>query len=113
MEIVTSTDRPDLEKEAAQAFREKWPEFIFHDPLGPKYLPRVEKYFARYDVMVLDEGAVVAGGWGVPVPWDGTIADLPDGYDGALVRSVEAHEAGQPATTLSFMAAAVKSGHDR
>ena len=82
IEIVTAADRPDLADEAARAFREKWPEFIFHDPLAPKYLSRVEEYFARYDVLVLDEGAVVAGGWAVPMPWDGSLADLPDGYDG-------------------------------
>jgi hypothetical protein len=32
MEIVTSSDRPDLEAQANEVFRVKWPEFIFHDP---------------------------------------------------------------------------------
>lgn len=113
MEFVTTADRPDLDEEAGKAFREKWPEFIFHDDVAAKYMERVERYFPRYNVLALDEGAVVAGGWGVPLAWDGTTADLPDGYDGALVRSVEGQEHGPQATAFSFMAAAVARSHDR
>ena len=38
MDVVTSSERPDLEVEAGEAFRVKWPEFIFHDPIAKKYL---------------------------------------------------------------------------
>ena len=69
---------------------------------GRAYAPRVETHFSRYNIFVLDDdGAVVAGGWGVPLSWDGTVEDLPDGYDGALVRSVDGHEAGRACTTLA------------
>lgn len=107
MDVVTSSERPDLEVEAGEAFRVKWPEFIFHDPIAKKYLTRVGEYFPRYDVLLLDEGRVVAGGWGVAIGWDGTLGDLPDGYDSALIRAIEGHEADVVPTTLSFMAAAV------
>jgi hypothetical protein len=73
MEIVTSSDRPDLETQANEVFRVKWPEFIFHDPIAAKYHQRTNEYFPQYDVFVLDEGRVIAGGWGVPCvgtgPW--------------------------------------------
>lgn len=113
MDVVTFADRPDLEDEAHALLRVKWPEFIFHDAVTGKYIERVGKYFARYDVLLLDEGRVVAGGWGVPLRWDGTVDDLPDGYDGAMVRSVDDREAGVAPTTLSFMAAAVGDGSAR
>jgi GNAT superfamily N-acetyltransferase len=113
VQIVTAADRPDLDEQAGAAFREKWPEFIFHDAVAPVYMPRVEEYFARYNIFVLDDGAVVAGGWGVPFAWDGAVEHLPDGYDAALAQAVEGREAGTPATTLSFMAAAVARSHDR
>ncbi len=74
LEIVTTSDRPDLDDEARAAFRQNWPEFIFHDPVSNEYVGRVEAYFPFYDVMLLDRGAVVAGGWGVPLRWDGTVA---------------------------------------
>lgn len=113
MEIVTTGDRPDLQQDAREAFREKWPEFIFHDPVSNAYIGRVGDYFPEYDVLLLDEGRVVAGGWGVALRWDGTVEDLPDGYDGALVRAVDGHEQGVAPTTLSFMAAAVRADQPR
>jgi hypothetical protein len=109
-EVVTSADTPELAEQAAAALREVWPEFIFHDPTAGAYIDRVEKYFPRYDLRLLDGGAVVAGGWGVPLRWDGTVEDLPDGYDGGLVRSVEQYERGVEPNTLSIMAAAVATG---
>ncbi len=114
MQIITRGERPDLDAEAAETFRERWPEFIFHDELSKKYLARVGQYFGRFDVVALSEdGAVMAGGWGVPIAWDGTVDDLPSGYDDAMGRAVEGYEQGRPATTLSFMAAAVGSAFDK
>jgi GNAT superfamily N-acetyltransferase len=109
-EIVTSTDRRDLEDEARAAFRGGWPEFIFHDPVSNAHVERVEAYFPRYDILLLERGEVVAGGWGVPLAWNATAAGLPDGYDGAMVRAVEGHENSVEPDTLCVMAAAVKPG---
>lgn len=111
MEFVTSADRPELRAETTQAFSQAWPEFVFHDTVVPRYIDRVERYFAAYHVLVLDEGKVVAGGWAVPLAWDGVTGHLPDGYDGALAASVDGHEAGSPPTTLCFMAASVAGAH--
>lgn len=113
MELVTRADRPELHDVAAAVFVERWPEFIFHDDVPKRYMSRVREYFARYDVMALDGGVVVAGGWGVPLAWDGSVTDLPSGYDEALIRAVEGREAGVEPTTLSFMAAAVDPSHDK
>jgi GNAT superfamily N-acetyltransferase len=109
VEIVTTADRHDLDGQARDAFRPGWPEFIFHDPVSSKYIGRVEAYFPQYDLLLLDEGQVVAGGWGVPICWDGTISTLPDGYDGTLVSAVTSHERSVPADTLCIMAAAVRA----
>lgn len=110
LEIVTTADRPELDDQARAAFRPGWPEFIFHDPISSEHIGRVETYFPHYDVLLLHRGEVVAGGWGVPFRWDGTIGDLPDGgYDGALVSAVTGHENSVPADTLCVMATAVRT----
>jgi hypothetical protein len=109
LEIVTTSDRHDLDEQARDAFRAVWPEFIFHDPISSEHIGRVETYFPQYDVLLLGAGQVVAGSWGVPVRWDGTISTLPDGYDGALVSAVTGHQNSVPADTLCVMAAAVKA----
>ncbi len=107
MRVVVSNERRDLEDQARRAFRVRWPEFIFHDPVADAYVERVGQYFASWDLWLVDEDRVVVGGWGVPMCWDATVADLPDGYDGALIRSVDGHESGQQPNTLCIMAAAV------
>ncbi|MEO6511235.1 MAG: hypothetical protein ABIO16_09605 [Nocardioides sp.] len=110
---VTTSERPDLEKEAEAAFKERWPEFIFHDPISRQYVGRVPELFPELDILLLDDGAVVAGGWGVPFAFSGDLSDLPEGYDSALVRAIEDHEAGRTVTAFSFMAAAVRRDHDK
>jgi hypothetical protein len=111
MEIVTTCERPDLKNEADEAFRVKWPEFLFpHDPIMKQYEAQVAEFFPQYDVLMLDEGRVVAGGWGVPIRWDGTVEDLPDGYDATMARAVQGHQGGIEATTLSYMTVAVVNG---
>jgi GNAT superfamily N-acetyltransferase len=110
VEIVTTSVRPDLHEEAGAAFRGGWPEFIFHDPVSREYIGRVDAYFPGFDVLLLDAGEVVAGGWGVPLRWDADVATLPDGFDGALVAAVLGHEGSVPPDTLSIMAVAVKPG---
>jgi len=47
---------------------------IFHDPISKQYVAPVAEYFPQYDVLLLDEGRVVAGGWGVPISWNDTVA---------------------------------------
>lgn len=113
LECVTASTRPDLDEQASAAFKERWPEFIFHDPISRAYVDRAEQYFPEYQVILLDDGQVAAGGWGVPFAYDGRPAELPDGYDGALVRAIDGHEAGTPPTAFSFMAAAVHRDYDK
>jgi GNAT superfamily N-acetyltransferase len=111
IEVVTTGDRSDLHEEAGAAFRGGWPPFIFHDPVAHEYAGRVEECFPGFDVLLLDDGQVVAGGWGVPLRWAGTVATLPrGGYDGALVTAVTGHQESVRPDTLSVMAAAVKAG---
>lgn len=107
MKVVASSERPDLEHQAREASRVRWPEFIFRNPVSEAHVERVGQYFDSWDLWLVDEDRVVAGGWGGPLCWDGSDADLPDGYDGALVRSVAGHEAGQPPNTFCIMATAV------
>jgi len=114
MDIVTTCERPDLKGEADAAFRVKWPEFLFyHDSIMKSFEAQVEEFFPQFDVLMLDEDRVVAGGWGVAIRWDGTVEDLPEGYDATMIRAVEGHQEGIAATTLSYMTVAVVDGMTR
>ncbi|MFD7404640.1 hypothetical protein ACFV7R_18650 [Streptomyces sp. NPDC059866] len=54
-----------------------------------------------------DAKGAVAGGWGVPIRWDGLVASLPTGYTDALVRAVEGREQGVVPDTLVICGAVV------
>jgi GNAT superfamily N-acetyltransferase len=109
VEVVTTADRPDLEEQGKAALLPGWPEFIFHDQVTGELIGEAAKRFPRYDVRLLAGGEVVAGGWGVALRWDGTLADLPEGYAGALVSGTTGHSAGPAPDTLCVLAAAVRA----
>lgn len=107
-EIVTTSERPDLEDQAKAELRGGWPDFVLRDPLSNIYRERVRSYFPGFDVMLVEDGEVVADGRAVPLRWDGEAATLPTGYDGALVGSVTEHEESVRPDTLCIMAATVR-----
>jgi GNAT superfamily N-acetyltransferase len=108
-EIITTSDRPDLEEQSQAALLAVWPEFIFHDQVSSEFMGQAAEFFPQYDIRILDGEQVVAGGWGVALSWDGTPGTLPGGYDGALVSAITGHEESVPPDTLCVMAAAVRS----
>jgi len=111
MEIVTSRERPDLKATSDAAFRVNWPEFLYpHDETTIRYEAQIAEYFPQYDVLMVEDDRVVAGAWGIAIRWDGTVADLPVGYDDARVRAVKGHQDGIQATTLTYMTVAVLEG---
>jgi len=102
--VASIAERPDLDGRLGRS----WPAFIFHDPVAKRLIPAVSRAFPHLDLVLVDPaGEVVAGGWGVPVRWDGSVQDLPDGWDGALERAVAGNDAGDVANTLCAMATEV------
>jgi hypothetical protein len=99
-----------LERDAPRPlpFGPGWPEFIGHDPVADQHMPRVREAFIDYSlVLVASDNEVVAGGWGVPLQWNGSVEDLPAGWDGALSRAVADLETGRPVDTFCAMATEV------
>lgn len=109
--VVALADRPDL-LGGDLPFGEGWPELIFHDPVAKKHMPRVDELFLHLNLVVLnDDEGVIAGGWGVPLAWDGSIENLPEGWDAALAKSIDDHDASVRPDTLCTMAAEVTKSH--
>ncbi|HEX4833315.1 MAG TPA: GNAT family N-acetyltransferase [Trebonia sp.] len=111
--IITTSDRPDLDEQGRAALLADWPEFVLHDRWAPELMGRAWTCFPQYDVRLLEDDAVAAGGWAVPLRWDGAASTLPDGYDGALAQAVAGHEGGEPPDTLCVMAVAVRPDRQR
>jgi hypothetical protein len=70
--------------------------------------PEIVELTKQNRVPVLVDGdEIVAGGWAIRLGWDGTLADLPAGWDDALERAVADLDAGRRGDTLVTMAAEV------
>jgi GNAT superfamily N-acetyltransferase len=109
-ELIPVAEAPQYDEEAEKRFIEEWPEFIFHDAEVPKYRERRLEYFAEWEFyLVSSDERLIAGCWGVPIAWDGTVEDLPGGFTDTLARSVTSYEEGVVPNTWVLMAAAVRS----
>ncbi|HEY3558020.1 MAG TPA: hypothetical protein VGL05_11175 [Kribbella sp.] len=107
--LIPAGDAPQYDEEAERRFVEEWPEFIFHDAEVRKYSERRRTYFPEWEFYFVEDERLIAGCWGVPLAWDGTVADLPGGFTDALALSVTAYEKGVVPNTFVLMAAAVRS----
>ncbi|WP_350280837.1 hypothetical protein [Kribbella sp. HUAS MG21] len=109
-ELIPVAEAPELDEEAGRRFVEEWPEFIFHDEGVTPYRERRVQHFRDWEFYLVDENRrLIAGCWGVPLAWDGTVADLPGGFTDSLARSVKAFEENVVPNTFVLMAAAVRS----
>jgi hypothetical protein len=96
------------DEQLADLFSEGFPAFITADMLAKQYIGRVRELFPEWNLTLVDaQDNPVAGGWGIPVRWDGTIANLPAGYTAATVRAVEEREQGVEADSLVICGAVV------
>jgi GNAT superfamily N-acetyltransferase len=108
-ELIPVAEAPQYDEEAEKRFLEEWPEFIFHDVEVKKYRDRRAEYFSDWEFYLVSDERLIAGCWGVPIAWDGTVDDLPGGFTDTLARSVTSYEAGVVPNTWVLMAAAVRS----
>lgn len=109
-ELIPVAQAPQYDEEAERRFSEEWPEFIFHDVEVRKYSERRTEYFPEWEFyLVSEDERLIAGCWGVPIAWDGTVGDLPAGFTDSLARSVTSYEEGVVPNTFVLMAAAVRT----
>jgi hypothetical protein len=111
-EMTVTVERTDArewsDEQMEDLFSEGFPAFITADRLVKQYIGRVREWFPEWNLILVDaEQNPVATGWGIPVRWDGTVADLPAGYTDALIRAVEGREQGIAPDTLVICGAVV------
>lgn len=106
--VLRTDAREWTEQQNADLFSDGFPAFISADRLAEEYYSRVRAYFPEWNLTLVDEDEnPVAGGWGVPIRWDGTVADLPEGYTATTIRAVEGRDQGVAPDTLVVCAAIV------
>jgi len=103
MRLVRYSDRPDL-IESRDLSSQVFPEFMLHNAMGPRYWRRLYEEFPDFQQALLDGDLLVAEAHALPIPWDGTVAGLPSGWDAAFELGMDG---GRKPTALSMVVISV------
>ena len=105
MNLVRYADRPDLrairhERLSGRTF----PTYLHHNQTGTRYWGRLYDEHPDFQLGLLDGDELVAELHSLPAAWDGTVEDLPPGWDDIFPR---AFESGREPTALFALAISV------
>jgi hypothetical protein len=68
--------------------KDKWPAFMFEDPLSRKMWPWLYIRFPRYQFIVFDGRKIIAAANSVPVHFEGNLSELPaTGWTWAILKA--------------------------
>jgi GNAT superfamily N-acetyltransferase len=110
MRAASVRERPDVAERAWELTRDTLPEYNNHGDVLNVYWPRLVSELPDFQFHLLDDDdEPVARARTIPLPWDGTVAGLPAGIDGAIARGFE--EDG--ANTLCALIAQVRPDRQR
>lgn len=94
MNIATASERPDILGPAWERTRDTLPEYNNHGDVLNEYWPRLTEERADFQFHLLGENdEILARARSIPLRWNGTVEDLPEGIDGAIVRGFDEDEA--------------------
>jgi GNAT superfamily N-acetyltransferase len=103
--LVRYADRPDLrEIRYEQISLRTFPESMHHNAMGHLYWDRLYTEQPDFQLGLLDGDELVAELHSLPAAWDGTLEDLPPGWDDIFPR---AFESGRKPDTLFALAISV------
>jgi GNAT superfamily N-acetyltransferase len=109
--VEPSSTRSWTVEQLNSLFADGFPAFITADPEVKKHIGRVRECFPHLDLMLVDEaGQPAATGWGVPLQWSGTVADLPASFADVLGRAVGDHDSGSDPNTFVICGGVVDPG---
>jgi GNAT superfamily N-acetyltransferase len=105
MRIVRYADRPDLRsRRFDELSRPTFPEYMNQSEAADLYWGRLYEDFADFQVALVDGDELLAEAHAVPLPWDGTLEDLPSGWEDGFVRAMTS---ARPHTALMAIAISV------
>ncbi len=90
MKIATVAERPELVEPGWQATSDVLPEYNNHGDVLNRYWGRLTEERPDFQFhLVGEEDEILARARSIPVRWDGSVADLPDGIDAAIARGFD------------------------
>jgi len=90
MRAYSVAERPELAEPAWERTRDTMPEYNNHGDVLNAYWGRLTAERPDFQFHVVDDDdVIVARARSVPVRWNGTVDDLPEGIDGAIARGFD------------------------
>ena len=90
MNLVRYADRPDLrEVRFERLAKQTFPEYMHHNQMGSRYWGRLYEAHPDFQLALLDGDELVAELHSLPAAWDGSLADLPPGWDDIFPRAFD------------------------
>ncbi|MFT4415910.1 GNAT family N-acetyltransferase [Fredinandcohnia humi] len=106
--VFTLQERPDLVTKMNRLHSAGWAKFMLFDEVAEQYFGKLAVLFPEYQFLLVDdEDQAIACGNSVPFQWNGTIEDLPGGWDDVLGRSVNEYNNGLEPNAVSAIAIVV------
>lgn len=110
--VVSLADRWDLFEAQDHICSEAWPEFMLHDPIAGAYWMRFIEGRKDCQRLVMQGEEILAIVNSMPIHLENGLDSLPDGgWDWALQKSVEDHEAGRAPNALFGVQVVVNPQH--
>jgi GNAT superfamily N-acetyltransferase len=105
MKLVCYAGRPDLRaRRHPELAHATFPPFMHESEVGNRYWSRLYSDFPDFQVALVEGEELLAEAHAVPLPWDGTLADLPTGWEEGFARGMTSDA---PATALMAIAISV------
>ncbi|MBS7531083.1 amino acid adenylation domain-containing protein [Hazenella sp. IB182353] len=112
LKLFTLSQFPNLKLRMDEIHATAWPEFFTREEIQNKYWPKLFTQFTKYQLGLIDgTGDVVAVGNTVPIYWDGTKENLPQGWDDGLVRGFTDSKSNEKPNTLLVLAGVVDEAY--
>jgi GNAT superfamily N-acetyltransferase len=90
MRLIRYADEPELRAIRFDVLSSPaFPEYLNENVPGNLYWDRLYEMFPDFQLALVDDGELVAEMHAVPTAWDGTVGDLPAGWDEAFLRAFE------------------------
>jgi GNAT superfamily N-acetyltransferase len=105
MNVVRYADRPDLRaRRYEELTKPTFPEYMNENEPGDRYWGRLYTDFPDFQVALVDGDELLAEAHAISLPWDGTVAGLPSGWDEGFELGMTSDE---PHTALMAIAISV------
>ncbi|HYI73996.1 MAG TPA: hypothetical protein VEW90_01900 [Gaiellaceae bacterium] len=105
MNVVRYADRADLmERRFEELSRPTFPEYMNQSEVADLHWDRLYTEFADFQVVLVDGDDLLAEAHAVSLPWDGTLDDLPSGWEDGFGRGMTSD---RPHTALMAIAISV------